>query len=250
MAHNQSDIESQSGVSELYVPKRSLMPNDYPDAPAPTLKRALYTPWKRRLPRSYPQGRAPNIQPQTRLDLPNIKRGVDKRERPGATKAKPFVLSTFDARPINAIDFLDTFTATEQVAGDTFTCTYAVPEGRVAVFRNLALRVYMSAASRDAVTGQPTEAITLSFLVNGAAVEQVNNIRVDDAICTPAFQVGLNLPLYFLAPPSATVSLILSNTAGGTQIAFAAPLMSGTLLQAEGVNPTSEPGTHAPLPVR
>lgn len=243
----QSDLDSQLSEKQArFSPWPKTLPRDYPKQPNGRLPR--FKPWPKSLPSDYP-GTDYKRRRQARLpDIRVVERLENKNAIAGSIKPAPFVLSNFDARPINCIDFVDTFTTAEQAGGDTFIATFNVPQGRVGVFRRLQLRVYMSAAARDAVTGAPTEVLNLSFAINGNAVDQFNNIRVDDAICSPTFTVGLDIPLYFIAPPESSVTITINNTAGGTVFAFVAPILSGNLLLAEGVNLNSEPGTQNPLP--
>lgn len=245
----QSQLESQNAAANArYVAWLKRFPADYPKPARALLPR--YEPWPSALPRYTPANKSPALNHRLeRADLRLIKRRDGSSNVIGSIKPKPYVLSSFDARPINCIDFLDTFSAGE-VVGDVFTGSYIVPPGRVAIFRNLSLRVYMSVLGRDAVTGAPVAALTMNIFVSAGVVDQVNNIRVDDAICTPTFSAPLVMPLYFLAPPEAVLTLQITNATAAMDITTCAPMLSGNLLLAEGVNPTSEPGTHAPLPVR
>lgn len=176
----------------------------------------------------------------------------------GYTRPEPWVVTQFDARPINAIDFVKTFTAAEQAGpADSLTFSFAVPAGRTAILRNLSLRVFMSDLRRNVLTAQPTAVLTAGFAIDNNAVDQYNNIRVDDAICgviagatsDVLWQMPLQVPLYFIAPEGSTVSLTIVNSTVGTDINFAAPVLTGNLLLSEGVNPSSEPGTKCAVPV-
>lgn len=250
----QSDLESQDKAGSRYQSHIRLLPVDYPRANQLPQKKRLprYQAWRNILPPNYPiAGGGPvAYQPLKHADLRVIKEVEYARETPGFKRPKPYTLSTFDARPINAVDFVDTFTAADLTA-DLFTGTYTVPAGRTAIFRRLSLRAYMSdaALARSAVTGAPLAALTMSFLIDGNAVDQVNNIRVDDAVCTPTFQSPLEIPLYFLAPALSVVTLSIANATGGIDFAAVCPVITGNLLLSEGVNPTSEPGTQNWLPV-
>lgn len=181
-----------------------------------------------------------------------------KRGRAGNTRPEPYVLTQFDARPVACIDFVETFSTAEQTGADSRTFNYIVPQGRTAIIRRLGLRVYMDVEARGEISGAPLAAITAGFQINGVAVDQANNIRVDDAICgvvlvgasVCAFERGLDVPLYFLAPSESTVSLIVTNAEAGFDFAFVAPILTGNLLLSEGVNPTSEPATKVAIPTR
>lgn len=183
------------------------------------------------------------------------KRHLQQALKSGYVRSEPYVISQYDARPINCIDFVSTFADAEQTGNDTRVFTYSVPAGRVAVLRRLDIRYYVSGADpRDQATGAPLAFATLTMAVDGNSLDQLNNLRIDDAVCGvfPAattdvvWSSGLSLPLYALAPSRSSVTLTFSlfGAAIATyNFAFVAPLLHGNLLLEQGVNPTSEPGT-------
>lgn len=247
----QSDLESQESAGAFYDPRPGTLPADYRFVEK---REAYYEPRPGAMPKGYPKSLdAPTKYNLVDADL-RFKRKFEREYILGrvynrAPKATPYTLTTFDARPVNTIDFVHTFAAAEQVGGDSFTTEFTVANDRTAILRRLDLRVYMSAASRDVVTGAPTETLIGSFLIDGYAVPQARLMRLDDAICSPTFMLGMSIPLYIIAQGGSVVSFKLDNTAGGTTFALVAPVITGNLILSSGVNPNSEPGTKAPLPV-
>ena len=183
------------------------------------------------------------------------KRGLQHAFKSGYVRPEPYVISQYDARPINCIDFVNTFTAAEQAGADVRTFTYNVPAGRVAVLRRLDVRFYVTGATgRDAITAAPLAATSLSVSVDGIPLDQLNNIRIDDAVCgffpiagvTTSWQNGLSFPLYAIAPPRSAVAVrvaLVGASIATFDFAFVAPVLYGNLLLEQGINPTSEPGT-------
>lgn len=202
-----------------------------------------------------PSQTLPRLTPYSnRIQMDIVQQHNLRSKKPdGYTRPEPWVITQFDARPINAYDFIATFSAAEQAGADSRQFDYIVPPGKVAIARRLLLRIYMTVANRDAVTGAPNAAITMTALVNNGPVDQVNNIRVDDAInavVAGAFFPGvMDIPLYFIAPPDSTISLLFTNATAATDFALISPTLTGNLLLAEGVNPNSEPGTKCAVPI-
>lgn len=209
--------------------------------------------------------RLPAYAPIKQADI--IKPDALQYQQPtGFTKPDPYVLTTFPARPINAQDFISTFTTAEQTAAVGAALGvfgFIVPPQYVAVIQRLQLRVWVNKTGAidpyDATTGAPNVQLQLDMHQHNNAIDQYNNLRVDAAVCNPVLidaaravppVYGIDLPMYFLADGGAVVNtrLTLLQGAGTFTFKFVQPILYGTLLLAEGVNPKSEPGTKTPLP--
>lgn len=176
----------------------------------------------------------------------------------GYQRAEPYVVSQFDARPINGVDFLKTFSTAEQAAVNgtaLATFTFNVPDGKIAIFRNFFTRFYTTASPR-ATNGAPSQTCTLAIAVNNNPADPVALHHISDAVCGPyvsptagqfvSTDAGLNIPLYFIAPAKAAVTFTYTLTAN--TFTFIQPVITGNLLLDHGLNPNYEPGTQAAVP--
>lgn len=170
----------------------------------------------------------------------------------GQPATEAFVISHYDARPINAYDHNFTYTAVEQVAlagTATASFSYKVPAGRVMVARDLQLAAWFTADPFGGVGGAPNVLVTASFRIGGAVIPGANNMNVDGAIqSATVFRPYLKIPLYFLAFEGETVQLRITTTV--TTFTRVAPLFHTNMLLASGINRTSEPGTQNEIPIR
>lgn len=176
----------------------------------------------------------------------------------GMPRSRPYVLSVFDALPLNATQFQQTFTAAEQAAalGQAIASfSYVVPQGFMALVRQFEPSVYCTAiaappAVRDATTGAPGVELEMSVLIDGVAVNQLSALRVDDCVRTPTFFAPFSVPAYVVALPGQTITTRyeIGNPADFS-FAFVGHKMSGQLLLRRGVDRDAEPATSYPLPV-
>lgn len=176
----------------------------------------------------------------------------------GMPRSRPYVLSIFDALPLNATQFQQTFTATEQAAAlgqAVASFSYVVPNGYMALVRLFEPSIYCTAiaappAVRDAATGAPAVEIEMSVLIDGVAVNQLSGLRIDDCVRGPSFFAPFTVPAYVVALPGQTITTRyeIGNAADFT-FAFVGHKMSGQLLLRRGVDRDAEPATSYPLPV-
>lgn len=194
--------------------------------------------------------------PDFQADIQDQQKYRDAPRLPGAPDARPYVLTQYDARPINCIDFQKTFTTAEQTAAAGATSAlfaYSVPPGRTAVVRTVRVRAYIDqnggAAVRNATTGAPQVSLNLDMLLNGDVMPEWADLRVDDAVSTPTFASDVDIPTYFVAPAESQITMRLTILSPAHLFAFVMPTFRGQLILSDGVNIPSEPGTKIPLPI-
>lgn len=170
----------------------------------------------------------------------------------GQPPTQAFVMTQYDARPINCYDHLFTYTAAEQAAlAGTATATFAykVPAGRVMVARDLQIAAWFTADPFGGAGGAPNTLVTASFRVGGAVIPGANNLNIDGCIqSATVFRPHYKIPLYFLAFEGETVQLRITCTV--TTFTRVTPLFHTNMLLASGINRTSETGTQEPIPTR
>lgn len=178
-----------------------------------------------------------------------------------------YVISTYDARPINAVDF-NTYTGANKggaanpdigfdgQGGPYFTSStfYLVQPGRVAVLREWQLLLVPNEGEPIpeggpviAANGTSNFRVTISFLVDGTFQEGMSGLTTWNTAFGDLFG-----ECYILAQPGQTIEMRVT---GGTQIfptgsnwLQALMSMHGNLLLSRGQQVEFEPGTDATLP--
>lgn len=173
-----------------------------------------------------------------------------------------YVVSTYDARPINAVDFQTQSgtnaddTGFDPDAGPYFTSSifYDVPEGRVAVVRDFHILMVPQQGEPAGETpcgilcpnGASNFRITFTMFVNGVAQEGMSNI------------VSWGIPFgdvfgecYFLAGPNDRIEFRVTGNAAGPGSAWFQALLSlhGNLLKQQGNEIQYEPGSQRAVAV-
>lgn len=219
-------------------------------------------------PPRYGRSNIPSQQPSNRVPF-EAKVQADVSQFPplqaphpsGYDKAPPvYVVSTFDARPINATDFQTQSGNTPADTGfsplggpyQSSSIFFTVPAGYAAILRQYQILMVPAKGETNAegtpiftANGAGNVLSVLSFLVNG-------NFQPGQASITSwglAFGDGFG-PLYILANEGDVVEMRLTTSGAGTSSWHQALLsMQGNLLQKKGAQLQFVPGTDAVIPV-
>lgn len=151
------ELARQTAVpSQIGPPNRVFDPMSFPGG-APDLSNT----------RAYQEGHPPAIEPGVE---PNI--GPNKY-------AENFVLSTYESRPINAVDFYDTVRVETILAPDSrsFQQDFVVPNGRVAIFREWSASVIFVTTGAPITNpdGSSNVFTTVNLLLNGSDIPFISD---------------------------------------------------------------------------
>ena len=178
----------------------------------------------------------------------------------GVPNVEPYVLSSFDARPINAIDFI---ASTGSNAADTFgagialaSTFYTVPPGRVAIVRDWDVVCNPQAASGGAVldgNGSSRFFARLSFFINGIVQDQMSSVVLGSLPFGSVFN-----QTYLVANENDVIEMRLSGLSQANPLNLDATTtffqvlstFHGNLLLSKGLQANTEPGAKVSLPVR
>lgn len=224
---------------------------------------------KRRYSRRYPViGRAPatpsqrpsRVAPFGSVDIADIASQLDLHGPfpMGYARSNGEVQTSFEARPVNCIDFVSSVTQTEldAMAGQTQGFVfYTVPVGRVAVVRRISTRAWVNGANpRDVATGAPVCRLRLDTFVNNDAVTGLNpdpqntpGFRLDDAVVTNTFNdARVDIDTYFLIDEGGVLQLryVIENA---FTIQYIQAIVTGQLLLKKGIDLNSEPSATPPI---
>jgi len=224
---------------------------------APRRPRRGY-PDQNNIPSQAPSDRTPYMPGRNQADVGQFP-PLQQQHEHGYGGAPPvYVVSTYDARPINAVDF-NTYTGTNpndtgfsgagQITASTF---YTVQPGRVAVLRDWHLLVVPTEGEPIGETtpiinpssGASNFRAVLSFLVDGQFQEGQSGLVLWSL---PFGDVFGNA--YVIAQEGQTIEMRLTGSGAGSNWSQALMAMHGNLLQAKGYQPQFAPGTDVSLPV-
>jgi hypothetical protein len=192
---------------------------------------------------------------QSRIPADQVNQQLSQKQSVDLTNLSPSVdscvISTYETRPINALDFsvFSTFIITNT---EPFKVSYTVPDGRIALIKN-----FSSDAFRRSELASGFVSI-YGFYENAAIA--ANNIvlpgytfTVDDQPVTGFANIVLGLkiinhPVHIVATAGQIISLTMKNVSAG----FTEGTLSftGQTLLATGRPSNYEQGTLYPLPVR
>ncbi len=126
----------------------------------------------------------------------DIRQENDVRSRPGEMGSIPRrfdVTSTFDARPVNARDFLETFIFNFTVNGDagiadTQTSTFQVPDGYIGIIRGF--RYYLSR-----YLNIENRSMTVSVIADGVVLNNYDNMLLEQIVndFIPVYGISISL---------------------------------------------------------
>jgi hypothetical protein len=180
--------------------------------------------------------------PQSRIPPDQINQALSQSLAKDLVNVAPYVdaniTSTYDARPINAIDF---YRIDQVTSGANFTSSlfFTVPFGRVAILKNVGWYA-PSLATANVYGVYDTIKARADILIDGIFDNQYQNIL---------YPIADNLPVYVIAAAEQIIELRVTNTVGDA--GFVAELsMYGQLLLASGSATNYEPGTKYPMPVK
>lgn len=209
------------------------------------------------VPSQQPSGRVPYF-PGAQADIAIASPLQRPHEHGYGGQAPGYVMTTYDARPFNAVDFVtqtgthpDDTGQTDEGPFVTSSTFYTVPPGRVAILRNWhALIVPENGENYDGgnpvfrTSGASNFLVSISLLVDGVFQLGMSGIRTWAAAFGDVFS-----DCYVVAAEGQTIECRLSSVTG--QSAWAQGLVSlyGQLLLAQGMQPEFEPGTYATIPV-
>lgn len=222
------------------------------------------------VPSQAPSHRTPYMPGENQADISQFP-ALQRPHEAGYGGAPPvFVVSTYDARPINGVDFNtysgtnaggtanpDTgFDASAGGGGPFFTSSlfFAAQAGRVAVLRDW--QISLTPATGEELGGElgnpifhasgaSNFRIVLDFLVDGVFQEAHSGRVIWQAAFGDVFGDS-----YILAQPGQTIEMrITGNSPGGSSWAQALMSMHGNLLLAKGYQVEFEPGSDSPIPV-
>jgi len=172
-----------------------------------------------------------------------------------------FVMTTFDARPIQGYDFV-TYSGTNaagpafldewNVTANIHRLFYRVPSGKIAIVRDWNILAFPFSESGPVVTTDGTSGFftRLDFFVNGIAQDQYAG-RFISALPFGAVS-GVS---YIIAPENALIEMRITgvdatNTIDVNQEFLQSELsMHGNILLAHGLPPEWEPGTQGAVPM-
>lgn len=148
------------------------------------------------------------------------------------------VVSSYDARPINALDF-EKFFIFPLGTAPNFSAQFIVPDGKVAVLKNVSWHLAGEGYILDAFGLLSAVSFRVDILVDGIFDNQYQNLT---------FPIADNLPVYVIANSGQLVELRITFPLG--QINSAEIHLYGQLLLASGRATNYEPGTQYAVPVK
>lgn len=175
-----------------------------------------------------------------------------------------FVVSTYDSRPINCIEFSHTRTLQQNFginsSRNVATSTFVVPEGRTCILREWSADIYWLTLHTAGLTssvvstnGAPQAPVQIDFLVNGAAVPEFSGLT------TGQFCFGsVSGETFIIVPEGQTLQFVLTridfpngNSGQLSNILFEQvdTTLLGQLILSTGQTPDFEIGNQEPLPV-
>lgn len=182
---------------------------------------------------------------------PNDMRSANKAfEKSRRAKNRPsdvhaFVNSTFNVRPVNAFDFNDAQNIVPVLSGagliGTFTYTYTVPLGYVAIVNKLS---YIMNQVNDITT---VTTLTITAKINNITLpvfsgNGFNPQNLDSQGLGTAYRPETNIATYFVANQNDNISIIMVKNNGQAISTNPSKIMlSGTLLMRRGLPPHLEP---------
>lgn len=155
----------------------------------------------------------------------------------------PFVISTFDTRPINAQDFfrsgLSVMSVPPDAAVETAQFNYVPPVGYLAVIRRIEV-----AMIGPSPTPEPGAEIIMDLLENGAPIFQNDNQPVYYALSPLRFDTHIAIL------GGNTFSVRFRSTGVATDGGTFVFQVTGNLLLSGGYAPSDEIGTKVSIPVK
>ena len=194
----------------------------------------------------------------------NVRQGgdriIDLRRKPygkkgaiGTVTQQTNVTSTFDTRPISAIDFVHTTIASDFMVGDANTvranpvAEYTVPEDRVAVIRGYAFMMHPFLSGLGGAGGflpSSDSIIHMSVRINSTSVPGYTGINYDSVVARYA-------PCHIICPPGSVVQFSFQITVPTGVFVNTDPVnitfeMYGNLLKSRALPPEFEVGNLRP----
>lgn len=223
--------------------------------------RRRQNPMRQNLPAQAPSTREP-FAPSVQADEAQFP-PLQAPHEPGYGGQPPvFVISTFDARPVNAVDFQTRSGSNNDDVGfepyadlDVFTilaeCNYDVQPGRVGVLKSFHILVVPGQGEEldggfpiFTDNGSSNFRITYDVLVDGVAQEGFSGVVSWDAAFGDIFA-----DCYIIAQEGQRITVRVQGSENNSGFFQCLITMNGNLLQARGLSPNFEPATKDPVPV-
>ena len=183
----------------------------------------------------------PEIQPDVQ-DFPILQR----RHPPGTAPYLSYVVTTYDARPIQAHDFLVTDGVSSQVGVNTVEFSFETPIGRVRAFKSWSLEARLIPDDQPLLNpeGFPSaqDVAVMSVIVNGVFQEGFSGVNIPLLVASGSIESEC----YFLVDEGQTLTFRLSTFGFITDAQL---MMYGNSLLSTELPIEFEPGTTVALPV-
>lgn len=173
----------------------------------------------------------------------------------GQPPSNAYVLTTYDARPVSALDIVRF--EVEAIGGGRVRNTFVVPEGYVLTIRNIAISAYpdandetpydptLSYTNRFGFPEQTALELRMDLQVDGVSNPNLSNLLIQDAVYG-----DVDFDCYVQADAGQTVTIMLTLTSvNDAALNDAYIAIRGNLLNKTGRELTSEPTPTRAVPV-